>query len=96
LRAALPRAAGCRRARWGRIDGEQYDHLPPGIALQASVPDYETLPGWSSPVSGTRTWSELPAEAVRYVRRIEELVQVPVTMVSNGADRDATLTAPVT
>jgi adenylosuccinate synthase len=75
-----------------RIDGREYDYLPTGLPQQASaIPVYETLPGWMTSTAAMRTRGELPAEAVRYVARIEELSGVPVVAVSVGADRDATI-----
>ena len=75
-----------------RVDGREYDYLPAGLHEQGSVtPVYETLPGWVAPTAAIRRWGELPAEAVRYLARIEELTGVPVAAVSVGADRDATI-----
>jgi adenylosuccinate synthase len=75
-----------------RIDGRDFDHLPAGLAAQAAAePVYETHEGWMEPTSGARSWGALPATAVKYVRRIEELVGAPVTLLSTGADRDDTI-----
>src|SRR4051812_20402962 len=75
-----------------RIDGRDYDYLPTGLPQQASaIPVYETLAGWAASTAAIRTWGELPAEAARYLARIEELTGVPVVAVSVGADRDATI-----
>jgi adenylosuccinate synthase len=75
-----------------RIDGEAFDHLPAGFAAQAAAqPVYETHEGWLEPTGGARSWAQLPASAVKYVRRIEELVGAPVTLLSTGADRDDTI-----
>jgi adenylosuccinate synthase len=75
-----------------RINGEAFDHLPAGLAAQAAAePVYETLEGWADLTGGARSWAQLPATAVKYVRRIEELVQAPVTLLSTGADRDDTI-----
>ena len=72
--------------------GNRYDHLPAGMKLQAEVrPVYETLEGWSRSTRGVRSWADLPAAAVRYVRRIEELVEAPVALISTGPERDDTI-----
>jgi adenylosuccinate synthase len=74
------------------IHGEQVDHLPAGQAAQAAArPVYETLEGWSQSTHGARSWKDLPAAAIKYVRRIEELVGAPVALLSTGADRDDTI-----
>ncbi|MFO7854789.1 MAG: adenylosuccinate synthase [Paracoccaceae bacterium] len=75
-----------------RVDGREYDHLPTAAGLQARVePIYETLPGWSASTAGARRWADLPAEAVKYVRRVEELVGRPVALVSTSPERDDTI-----
>ncbi len=75
------------------IDGQRYDHLPASQKAQAAaVPVYETLQGWQGKVHGARSWSEIPAEAIKYVRRIEELVGIPVTLLSTSPERDDTIT----
>ena len=74
------------------IDGVQYDHLPTAAALQARVtPIYEEMPGWQQSTAGARSWAELPAEAIKYVRRIEELIQCPVALLSTSPERDDTI-----
>ncbi len=74
------------------LDGERIDRLPAGSGAQARVtPIYETLPGWSQSTYGARSWSELPAQAVKYVRYIEELIERPVTMLSTSPERDDTI-----
>jgi adenylosuccinate synthase len=60
--------------------------------LEACEPVYEALPGWSVPTRGTRVFADLPAEARAYVRRLEEISGVPVTILSTGSDRDETIT----
>lgn len=71
--------------------GRRYDYLPQFAgALFEVQPVYETLPGWSASLRHATSWEELPEEAKRYVRRVEELVGVPVTLVSVGPDRDET------
>ena len=74
------------------IDGVQYDHLPTAAALQARVtPIYEEMPGWQQSTAGARSWAELPAQAIKYVRRIEELIQCPVALLSTSPERDDTI-----
>ena len=74
------------------LDGERLDHLPTAAALQARVqPVYETLPGWSETTAGARSWAELPAQAIKYVRRIEELIGCPVALLSTSPERDDTI-----
>jgi len=75
-----------------RIGDKEYSYLPAAMRAQAAaVPIYETLPGWSGSTKGARSWGQLPAEAIKYVRRIEELVETPVTLLSVGPDRDDTI-----
>ncbi|MEL6125006.1 MAG: adenylosuccinate synthase [Pseudomonadota bacterium] len=75
-----------------RLDGEEIDHLPTAAAQQARVePIYETLPGWDGSTGKARSWAELPAEAVKYVRRIEELIGCPVALLSTSPERDDTI-----
>ncbi len=72
-----------------RIDGEVVDYLPATAAAQARVePIYESMPGWSQSTRSARSWSELPAEAVKYVRRLEELVGKPCALVSTSPERE--------
>ncbi|MDJ0942546.1 MAG: adenylosuccinate synthase [Kiloniellales bacterium] len=71
-----------------RIGGEAFDHLPASPSLQAAAePVYETLEGWTESTRGARSWAELPATAVKYIRRIEELIQAPVALLSTSPDR---------
>jgi adenylosuccinate synthase len=55
------------------------------------VPVYETLDGWRESTAGARTWAELPAQAVKYVRHIEELIETPVSLLSTSPERDDTI-----
>lgn len=72
------------------LDGQHLNALPTNPVDFARVkPVYETLPGWRVSTAGTRSWSELPKEAIAYISRIEELVQIPVALVSIGAERRA-------
>ena len=75
-----------------RINGEITPRLPAGQRAQAAAePIYEVMEGWSQPTYGARSWGALPAAAVKYVRRIEELVEAPVTVLSTSPDRDDTI-----
>ena len=75
-----------------RIGDETYDYLPPHAADQArAVPIYEEIDGWSGTTAGARSWADLPAQAVKYVRRIEELIRCPVALVSTSPQRDDTI-----
>jgi adenylosuccinate synthase len=75
-----------------RLRGETLDYYPSNAADQAAVePVYETMPGWSESTAGARSWAELPAQAIKYIRRIEELIQCPVALVSTSPQRDDTI-----
>jgi adenylosuccinate synthase len=75
-----------------RLDGETVDHLPAGQAAQARVePIYEEIEGWSGSTAGARSWAALPAQAIKYVRRIEELIGAPVALLSTSPERDDTI-----
>ena len=74
------------------LNGEQLDYLPAAQASQAALkPVYETFEGWNSSTRGARSWADLPAQAIKYVRRIEELVETPVTLLSTSPERDDTI-----
>ena len=74
------------------LDGFLIDYLPTAAALQAkAVPVYETMPGWKETTAGAKSWAELPAEAIKYVRRVEELIGCPVAMLSTSPERDDTI-----
>jgi adenylosuccinate synthase len=75
-----------------KLDGRDIDYLPGGELAQARVvPVYETIPGWKEPTARARSWAELPAQAIKYVRRIEELVGCPVAMLSTSPEREDTI-----
>jgi adenylosuccinate synthase len=75
-----------------KLDGEVIDYLPTAADLQARVePVYETMPGWEGTTGGARSWADLPAEAIKYVRRIEELIGCPVALLSTSPERDDTI-----
>ncbi|MDH7640677.1 adenylosuccinate synthase [Sphingomonas oryzagri] len=75
-----------------KIGDKAYDYLPPHAADQANVePVYETIPGWSENTAGARSWADLPAAAIKYIRRVEELIRCPVALVSTSPERDDTI-----
>ncbi|MEF2072807.1 adenylosuccinate synthase [Consotaella aegiceratis] len=75
-----------------KLDGQEIDYLPASLADQMRVePIYETLEGWQETTAGARRWSDLPAQAVKYVRHIEELVGAPVTLLSTSPEREDTI-----
>jgi adenylosuccinate synthase len=70
------------------LNGQQLSHFPSGMAEQAALtPVYETMPGWRQSTRGARSWAQLPAEAIKYVRRIEELIEAPVALLSTSPER---------
>ena len=74
------------------VDGERLDHFPANMSRQAAVrPVYETMEGWHETTRGARSWAQLPASAVKYVRRIEELIEAPVAMLSTSPEREDTI-----
>jgi adenylosuccinate synthase len=74
------------------IDGAAYDHLPAATQLQAKAkPVYETVEGWSESTKGARSWAQLPATAIKYIRRVEELIEAPVTLLSTSPEREDTI-----
>jgi adenylosuccinate synthase len=74
------------------LDGKAIDHLPASQGAQARVePVYETLEGWSESTAGGRSWADLPAQAIKYIRRVEELIEAPVTLLSTSPERDDTI-----
>jgi len=74
------------------LDGRQLDYLPTAADQQARVvPIYEEMPGWQESTEGARSWADLPGAAIKYVRRIEELIQCPVAMLSTSPERDDTI-----
>jgi adenylosuccinate synthase len=75
-----------------RLDGQEIDYLPIAAAQQARVePVYETMPGWRESTFGARRWADLPAEAIKYVKRVEELIETPVALLSTSPERDDTI-----
>jgi len=75
-----------------RVNGQTLRSLPASMGAQAAAePVYEDIPGWSGSTRGARSYAELPAEAVKYIRRIEELVEAPVVLLSTSPERDDTI-----
>ena len=74
------------------LDGERLSYLPTAADSQARcTPVYEEMPGWSQSTEGARSWADLPAEAIKYVRRVEELIECPVALLSTSPEREDTI-----
>jgi len=74
------------------LDGKKIDYLPAHAADQMRVESvYEEIKGWCDTTQGARSWADLPARAIKYVRRIEELIRCPVALVSTSPERDDTI-----
>jgi adenylosuccinate synthase len=74
------------------LDGVRMDYLPTAADQQARcTPIYEEMPGWSESTEGARSWAELPANAIKYVRRVEELIDCPVALLSTSPEREDTI-----
>ena len=75
-----------------RYKGETLHHFPPALDVQAGIePIYETLEGWTDSTRGARSWAQLPASAIKYIRRVEELIEAPVALFSTSPERDDTV-----
>jgi adenylosuccinate synthase len=75
-----------------KLDGKEIDHLPAGQTAQSKVePIYDICEGWDDSTRGARSWSQLPSPAIKYVRRLEELIEAPVTVLSTSPERDDTI-----
>ncbi len=75
-----------------KIDDQHYDHLPASTVRQGLVePIYESLEGWTESTEGARSWADLPAATIKYVRRIEELIEAPVALLSTSPEREDTI-----
>jgi adenylosuccinate synthase len=75
-----------------RLRGETLDYFPSHAADQMAVePVYETMEGWQESTAGARSWADLPAQAIKYIRRIEELIRCPVALVSTSPERADTI-----
>ena len=66
-------------------------HVGPGGNIFGCKPVYEEMPGWSESTEGARSWAELPANAIKYVRRVEELIECPVALLSTSPEREDTI-----
>ncbi len=74
------------------LDGKRLEYLPTAADAQARcIPVYEEMPGWSESTEGARSWNDLPATAIKYVRRVEELIDCPVALLSTSPERDDTI-----
>ncbi|RZA16962.1 MAG: adenylosuccinate synthase, partial [Proteobacteria bacterium] len=75
-----------------RLNGEVLDYLPSHAADQAGVePIYEEMSGWTETTAGARSWADLPAQAIKYIQRVQELIETPVALVSTSPQRDDTI-----
>ncbi|MFW2851699.1 adenylosuccinate synthase [Sphingomonas sp. TX0543] len=75
-----------------RLRGDMLDYFPSHAADQAEVePVYETIEGWAGSTAGARSWADLPAQAIKYIRRVEELIRCPVALVSTSPEREDTI-----
>ena len=75
-----------------KLDGDIIDHLPASQGGQRRIePIYESFEGWNATTAGATSWAELPAQAIKYVRRIEELIGAPVALLSTSPERDHTI-----
>jgi adenylosuccinate synthase len=75
-----------------RFAGRRYDYMPGAPRIQAQIePIFERFPGWTESTRGARSWADLPATAVKYIRRIEELIGAPVALLSTSPERDDTI-----
>jgi adenylosuccinate synthase len=74
------------------LDGKEIDYLPAGEGAQSRIqPIYETIEGWKEPTANARSWADLPAQAIKYVRRVEELVGCPIALLSTSPEREDTI-----
>ncbi len=75
-----------------RRGSETYDHVPAGMTAQAELePVYESAEGWGESTRGARSWADLPATAIKYIRRLEELIGAPVALLSTSPEREDTV-----
>ncbi|WP_267347314.1 adenylosuccinate synthase [Sphingomonas sp. GM_Shp_2] len=75
-----------------RLGDRTLDYFPTHAAEQAKVePIYETMEGWQQSTAGARSWADLPAQAIKYIRRVEELIRCPVALVSTSPEREDTI-----
>ncbi|MCB2060807.1 MAG: adenylosuccinate synthase, partial [Novosphingobium sp.] len=75
-----------------RLNGKVLDYFPSHAAGQAGVePIYEEMDGWSGTTAGARSWADLPAQAIKYIQRVQELIETPVALVSTSPEREDTI-----
>src|SRR4029453_3666020 len=75
-----------------RLDGQAIDYMPAGLKAQAAlIPVFEELDGWTETTQGARSSRDLPANAIKYVRRVEELIGAPVALLSTSPEREDTI-----
>jgi len=75
-----------------KLNGKTIDYLPAGQQAQANVePIYDVCEGWSESTRGVRSWADLPSRALKYIRRVEELIEAPVILLSTSPERDDTI-----
>ena len=75
-----------------RLNGKVLDYFPSHAADQANVePIYEEMEGWSGTTAGARSWADLPAQAIKYIQRVQELIETPVALVSTSPEREDTI-----
>ena len=75
-----------------RRGGKKYDYVPAGMTAQAELePVYETAEAWRESTRGARSWADLPATAIKYIRRLEELIGAPVALFSTSPEREDTV-----
>src|SRR5271170_2090089 len=74
------------------LNGKEIDYLPAGQSAQAAVkPIYDTVSGWDETTRGARSWADLPSRAIKYIRRLEEMIEAPVTLLSTSPEREDTI-----
>jgi adenylosuccinate synthase len=75
-----------------RLRGKVLDYFPSHSADQAAVePIYEEMDGWQGTTAGARSWADLPAQAIKYIQRVQELIETPVALVSTSPEREDTI-----
>ena len=75
-----------------RRNGKPCDNFPAGQIAQSEIePVYTSVPGWRGSTKGARSWADLPAEAVKYIRLVEELIETPVALLSTSPQREDTI-----
>ena len=84
--------SACRPIHSYELDGTRIDYLPTASEAQKRcTPIYEEMEGWHETTEGARSWADLPANAIKYVRRVEELIDCPVALLSTSPEREDTI-----